>query len=164
MRKSLITIGLAAASVAAIAGLTACGSSAPAGQAAPSSAPASQVPVSASPANPVPIVREAGATPTPGEKYGTTVVDGSLDADGTYGGGTNPEFIRVYTLPAGTTGRQLTAQDDIASSDSQTVIVGPSFYIMVQPDQPDNGGPGTYPVSPATIAARVHGTVISPAS
>jgi hypothetical protein len=165
MRRSLITtIGLAAAGLATIAGLTACGSSAPAGQAAPNSAPSSQVPVSASPANPVTLVRQAGATPSLGEKYGTTVVDGSLDADGTLSNGTNGESIGAYTLPAGLTGQQVTAQDGIASSDSQAVIVGSNFYIVVHPALPDNGGPGTYPVSPATIAARVHGTVLSPAS
>lgn len=124
--------------------------------------PVTQAPTA--PANPVTLVQQAGATPSPGEKYGTSVVDGSLRAGGTYGGGTNPEQIAVYTLPAGVTGHQILAQGNIATSDSQTVILGPDFYILVGPYLPDDGSPGTYPVSPTVIATRVHGTVTTPAS
>lgn len=122
----------------------------------------STIPVSAGqPGNPVPIVRETGATVTPGEVYGSTTAEGWLSADGSFASG---ERVDVYTLPAGLTGQQAIAQVGVTSSDSQTVIAGSSFYIFVYPAEDMSTGVSTYPVSPATIAGRVHGTVLTPQS
>lgn len=116
----------------------------------------------AAPANPVTIVRQAGATPTPGEKHGKTSADGWLYADGSF---TNVkdnynETLMVYTLPAGLTGQQAIAQVGQSTSDSQTLIAGPDFFLYLYPYQGGSTGASSYPVSPATVAARVHGTVI----
>jgi hypothetical protein len=104
---------------------------------------------------------EAGATPTPGEKYGTTTADNWLSADGKFANG---ETLTVYTLPAGLTGQQAIAQVGVTSSDSQTLIASTNFYVFLYPAEDASTGVSSYPVSPATIAAHVHGTVLSPAS
>jgi hypothetical protein len=118
--------------------------------------------------NPVTIVRETGATPAPGEVYGSTTADGWLSADGSFSSGGqsygNYERITLYTLPAGLTGQQAIAQVGVTSSDSQVLVAGGSFYMFVYPAQNPQTDVTTYPVPPAVIAARVHGTVIEPSS
>ena len=52
----------------------------------------------------------------------------------------------------------------VTSSDSQVLIAGSNFYMFVYPAQNLSTGASSYPVSPATIAARVHGTAIERAS
>jgi hypothetical protein len=148
-------VAAALAAAAAVAALAGCGT------AATSHTTTTPPPAAAAPAataNPVTLIRQGGATPTPGERYGTTVADG-LSADGTYAGG---ERITLYTLPAGLTGPQAAAQVGVTSSDSQTVITGPNWYAFIYPAQDPATDAPSYPVTPAAIAAHLHGTVLSP--
>ena len=151
MRRTIL-----AAAVATLA-LAGCGTAASTSTSTSTSASAP----SGQPANPVPVVRETGATVAPGEVYGSSTAQGWLSADGSFASG---ERIDVYTLPAGLTGQQAIAQVSVTSSDSQTLIAGGSFYMFVYPAQNPQTGVTTYPVPPAVIAARVHGTVIEPSS
>ena len=105
------------------------------------------------------VIRETGATPAPGEVYGSTTVTGWLSADGSFPGG---ERVDAYTLPPGVTGKQAVAEVGVASSDSQMVIEGSSFYLFVYPVLDTGTGSSSYSVTPAVIAARVHGTVLAP--
>lgn len=147
-----------AAPVLAALLLAGCGTAAATSAQPPASA---SQPASTHPANPVTIVRETGATITPGEVYGSTTVQSWLSADGSWPGG---ERVDVYTLPGGLAGAQAITQLGVTSSDSQTVIAGGSFYMFVYPADNLSTGASSYPVPPATIAARVHGTVVVPSS
>jgi hypothetical protein len=81
------------------------------------------------------------------------------------------EYVDVRTFPAGTTTQQAIAelgydrQHNTPPGD-QVVITGSGFVVIVSPaehwNRPD--AVRNWPVPPATIAARVHGTVLSPAS
>lgn len=90
-----------------------------------------------------------------------------MSADGSFSTTGQPdaqvERVTLYTLPPGITGRQAIAQVGATSSDSQVLIAGSNFYVFVYPAQ-DSSGDSTFSVSPATIAARVHGTVMEPSS
>jgi hypothetical protein len=152
-----ITAAIVAGAATLALALAACSSGA-AGTSTPTPA-ASSPPVSTVPANPVALVRQAGATPTPGERYGTTTAVG-LSADGTLPGG---ERITLYTLPADGDGAQAAAKAGATSSDSQVVITGPDFYAFVYPAQNQDTGATSWPVAPTTIAAHLHGTVQAPA-
>jgi len=127
-------------------------------------------PVSAQPANPVAVVRETGATPSPGEVYGSRDVYGGLYADGNiYGPDCTAadncsEQVTVYSLQPGQTAQEAMAQSGLVPSDNQAVITTPAAIVCVTPADMLNGGGLTYFVSPAVIAARVHGTVVAPVS
>jgi len=172
MRFSVRSVVVATGSALALAGvLAACSSSSSSstGSAttAGSSAPRpSAVTSQAAPANPLTIVREAGATVQPGEVYGSSTVQGWL-GDGSFSKSGQPddtyERVTVYTIPPGETGAQAFASTGFSSSDSQIVVTGPTFYMYVYPLQNDEGD-SVFSVSPATIAARVHGTVLQPTS
>jgi hypothetical protein len=162
MRKSLITIGLAAASLAAIAGLTACGSSAPVGQAAPK-LPATSAPAAGA-VNPVTIVKQAGATPPAGAVNGDHDIQGDRMADGEYLGG---ESMTVYSSQD-----QAAYQDQLTRNgqpdDGTAIITIPSkltvvFVNAAAVDGPDGQMTNKWTVTPATIAQRVGGTAV-PAS
>jgi hypothetical protein len=113
----------------------------------------------------VTIVRQAGATPAPGAVYGSTWASG-LTADGSFSKPYNDtwdyEGVTVYTMTSGITGAQAAAEVGAATSDSQMVITGRDFYMFVSPVS--SGSAPAWPVSPATIALRVHGTVQAPSS
>jgi hypothetical protein len=125
--------------------------------------------VSAQPANPVPVVRETGASVLPGEVYGSRDVEGALYADGSFYGpnctaaDNCSEQVTVYTLPPGMTPAQSMAQTGLEPSDSTAIITGSNFIIELTPVDEVNDS-NTYFVSAATVAARVHGTVIVPSS
>ena len=161
MRNSRRTI-LAASAVAAAALIAGCGSQAAPGTTITPKAAAS-APAPARPANPVVIVRQAGATPAPGAVYGKTWVNG-LSADGSfskpYHDTYDYESVTVFTLNPGMTGEEAAAQIGAVSSDSQSVIIGPDWYMYVSPV--NSGDRPSWPVSPRVIAARVGGTVLTP--
>jgi hypothetical protein len=132
--------------------------------------PASQAPAASQPANPVAIVRETGAAIRPGEVYGSRDVYGGLYADGdlygprcTAADGCS-EQVRVTTVaPGGLAGLMAEAPDAIPS-DTNSVIRGQDFYISVTPvlNVSGSGSQYTWFVPPAVIAARVHGTLLTP--
>lgn len=156
MRMSLKTTLAAAAAALAITG---CGAATAASGTSP-----------AQPVNPVTVVRQAGATPSPGEVYGSRDVEGNLYASGSIPGpnctGACGEIVTVYSLNPGQTAQQfIAASPTWTSSDSGMVITTPVAVISVTPVDVLTGAGGlTYFVSPAAIAARVHGTVVEPAS
>ena len=156
MRMSLKTTLAAAAAALAITG---CGAATAASGTSP-----------AQPVNPVTVVRQAGATPSPGEVYGSRDVEGNLYASGSIPGpdctGACGELVTVYTVMPGQTVQQLMAGPPaLVPSDSQAVITTPDAIVLVTPVDVLTGAGGlTYFVPPAVIAARVHGTVVEPAS
>jgi hypothetical protein len=166
VRFSVRSIAVGTGSALALVGvLAACSSSSSTSSAVSASAPAAAA--QSGPANPLTIVRKAGATAQPGEVYGSSTAQGWLEGDGSFSASGQPdsnyERVSVYTLPAGITGQQAIAQVGVTSSDSQVLIAGSSFYVFVYPLQ-NAEGDSVFPVSPATIAARVHGTVVQPSS
>ncbi len=165
MRTTIIAAAIIAGGLA-VAGCGAASTSSP----GPSTVPASTAPA-AQPANPVPIVRLTGAKVKAGEVYGLRDMEGDLYADGDlYGPGCTAadncsEQVTVYTMRPGVTPQQDMAQSGLVPSDSEAVIVGPDWIIEVTPvDELTGGGGYTYFVSPQVIAARVHGTALTPPS
>lgn len=158
--RSAITAVAVAAVLAAGAG--ACSSSG-AQQPAAAQAPATQ----AGPANPVGVLKMAGAKTT--AVHGDEDVYGDLDAQGDLPGATVPgcnisysssgacvESIIVYTYR--TQADQQRGDQQVQTTDSQVIINGNLFQLILYPVAGvDNVN--KYPVSPWTIAARVHGTV-----
>jgi len=125
---------------------------------------------STQPANPVTIVRDTGATVTPGEQYGSRDVYGNLSAGGNfYGPGCTAadncsEQVTVYSLKPGQTAAQAMAQSGLVSSDNQVVITTRTAIVCVTPVDVLDGGGLSFLVPPPVIAVRVHGTVLVPAS
>lgn len=110
-------------------------------------------------ADPAAIIRQAGGTVDNGGDY--TLGDGSWNANGVLGGPGFGENIQVCTLPADTseTGAQAAVIDD-ATYHGKAVIAGRKFYIIVFQGMDPRTLTDGYPVPLATIAARVHGTVL----
>jgi hypothetical protein len=158
---------LAASAVAALA-LTGCATHAVTATTPGTFRPAPAA--AAQPVNPVTIVRETGATLTPGEVYGSRDVEGNLSAGGDfYSAGCTAaddcgEQVTVYSLKPGQTAAQAMAQSGLTSSDNQVVITTPVAIVCVTPAGMLDGSGVSFFVPPPVIAARVHGTVLVPAS
>jgi hypothetical protein len=124
------------------------------------------------PANPVPIVKQAGAKTS--AVYGQTDIYGDRYADGDLPGatisgcsesysstGTCLESVEVYTFA--TAADQARDQRLNQTADDHVVIAGTLFDLTLYGVSAD-GNTWEYPVSEATIAARVHGHVVAPSS
>ncbi len=156
------------AAAALIALLAGCGSAAAHGVAAPATPAGGQVTAPARPASTAPdpaaIVRQAGAVLDQGDSYD---ISGDRMASGLIHSGTSTgycgEQITVYTNDTNAALEQLPL---MTQPGGQAVIGGDRFVISVTGvDEIGGPSPGTvFYVSPATIAHRVHGTVIIPAS
>lgn len=149
----------AAASVLAAAG---CGTAATSTVTVPPHATASATaavttvsPSSAVPANPVTVLRMTGATPDPGEKYGTMGVENDQVAHGTFPGG---EQVWVFTYDTPEHRAYWVAHPMSGPSDGETGILGPmnSLITVDAVSLTSAGGP-----TAQQIAVRVGGTVIS---
>jgi hypothetical protein len=180
MRKILTVTGLAAAAIS-LASLTACGgatkSATPAAHqsaSAPSTAP--DPPTNAGPANPVPVIKLAGATTS--AVYGQTDLYGDRYASGDLLAATIPspcmgegssstgcdESVDVYTYA--NAAAQAAGESRNQTSDGSVIISGHLFDLIVYGVQgiSGSGTPWEYPVSVATIAARVDGKILVPAN
>jgi hypothetical protein len=178
MKARAITIAaLAAASVGIAAGCSAGTTTVvrPAATTAPPSAAAAPA-APAQPANPVPVVKQAGASTS--AVYGETDVYGDREVQGDITGATIPgcnfsysvtdgstdpaclESVQVYTYAAAAGQATYEDRPGNESSDDAVLISGHLFDVIVYGVSADYGNTWKFPVSPATVAARVHGTVI----
>lgn len=136
--------------VSAAVALSGCSSS-PA--APPPAAPVAAAPVAA---NPVTLLTQAGATPDPGEVTGSTDVEGDRYATGSFPGG---EGITVDTFTSPAAQSADLARNGIPG-DAHAFITGHlANYYVTAVDGP-NGY--TFSVTPAQIAVRTGGKVVSP--
>jgi hypothetical protein len=132
-----------------------------------SAAPTATAPVG--PANPVPIVKQAGATTTAvhgdidvyGDRYAQrdipgATIPGCSESFSVTNGAKCLESVSVYTYV--TAADQANWESQNPPSDSNTVISGHLFDLTLYPVSAD-GNTWAYPVSVATVAKRVHGTV-----
>jgi len=120
----------------------------------------------------VAIIKMAGAATT--EVYGQVDISGDRYADGTLPGATVPgcseswntgpggclESVTVYTY-ATKTDQARYEQQNATPADGQVMISGDRFTLTVGGVSAD-GSTWIFPVSPAAIAVRVHGTVVEP--
>lgn len=165
---------LLAASVAALA-LAGCGAQAAsisahpaASTSRPASAPAPQQAgnepggfgTSPAIANPVPVLRMTGVPVPVGEVNGTTGIDADRVAYASFPG-PEGETVWVFTYPSAAYRDYRLAHPLTPPSDGETAIRGPDASIILVDA---TYGAMTSGPSPAVIAARVHGTVVAPAS
>lgn len=121
----------------------------------------------ANPPNPVPILRETGAVPVPGTATGSYDIYGDRYADGKlYGPGCTAadhcgEQVTVTTVVSGTLVQVMAQNLGARPSDSNAVITaGTDWFISVTPVVSFSDGYQWF-VSPAMIAARMHGYVVA---
>ena len=138
---------------ALVAGLGACGSAAsqPQGIAGGSEPAVQQV---GQPVSPVKILHEIEATvdgPAGHDISGNPMASGTFPCDGTY------EQITVYSYPDAATLQEAMHQDAVATSSTSAIVTAQNAEITVTPVMGDSGN--EYSVTPAHIAAMLHGTV-----
>jgi len=163
---------LAAVSAVAAFALAGCGAQAtttpPTSITRPTSAPAPQQAgnepggfgTSDTIANPVPVLRLTGVPVPASEVNGTIGLDADRGASASFPG-LYGETIWVFTYPSAAYRDYRLAHPLTPPSDGDTGISGPGASIIIVDTM---NGTMTSGPSPAVIAARVHGTVVVPAS
>jgi hypothetical protein len=151
MIKTIYKIGAAAAVAAATLALAACGGSSGGPAPGVTLTPVATAPAAApTPTNPVPLLRQAGATPDPGQVRGTYDFDGNLYAAGSYPGGV--QTVTVRTMPDRAAYDTETAKERPDDQNALILVPGRLAYIVL------TSAYGFHP-SAAQVAARVGGTV-----